>query len=158
MRAGRRVAWLGAADVVLALVLAALLIVLLARGEDPPPVEPAFDDWVEAIDDGDCARYEQLTTAGFRDELESGGRAGPSREYDCRGWRESDSGSGTLEELRLDEVDVDGTEATIVVTGRYVAEYAPEDFVDWADVRLDVELEVVDGEWIFTDVEVVELD
>lgn len=151
-------AWWGAVDVVLALVLAVLLIVLVAGSEDPPPVEPAFDDWVAAIDDRDCATYEQLTTAAFRDELEGGGREGPSREYDCQRWRESDSGSGTLEELRLDEVDVDGDEAAIVVTGRYVAEYAPEDFVDWADVRADIELEVVDGEWVFSDVEVVELD
>ncbi|MFT4187602.1 MAG: hypothetical protein QM621_03385 [Aeromicrobium sp.] len=152
--AGRGLVWLLA--VVAVLVVVTVAVVLLVRDRAPALTESeareAYDTLVEAVEDRDCALYESLTTADFRDEVDDLG-------YQCDAWEEAETGSATWSDLELDdEIEIDGDTATLVVEGTVVVEYAEDDFIDTERFRAAFQVRRVDGEPRFAQGRLDELD
>lgn len=140
-----RAFWI-AVPVLLLLAVAGVVVLLLVvlRGEDDG-IREAYDSWNEAQDDNDCALYESVTTAQFRDALGGGS-------YACEDWRLpfDDWIDEVGFEYTISSIDVDGDEAVLVVDESYAEITADgtvgDDRVDY--VHLVYELVKVDGVWL----------
>ena len=78
-------------------------------------VRESFEAWAGAVEDRDCDAYEAVTTRDFRRQAEDGG------DYDCRTWREAESGAATWTDIVLEDVvEFRGDKAMIVVDATYL--------------------------------------
>ena len=131
-----------------------VVVALVTRPSDEDAtaqVRAAVETWREAVGERDCDAYESATTSDFRRQADGG------RDYDCRTWREAESGAATWTDIVLEDVvQVGGDRASVVVDATYVAEYAEDDFVDVRDIRAEIELRQHDGAWVLAEVELEE--